>query len=1158
MTFRLCALATLVGVLCGPVGVVAQAGVPRAPVPTAATASASRVAAAPAPPAAAATPAATRSAPPAGLAASAPAYHFSAALAGAGPQLGRQVLTDEERDFIASLPVVRVGLSRGGFAPYEVLGTNGEVSGIHPEMLVSLAGAFGLRIRPVVFDTWPQTLAAAKAQEVDMLMSMGVTAERAEFLEFTLGATPTASALFARTPGSKANAAPEKAVFAIERGYLANTYVQRQFPRATILAVDSTGEALQAVATGRADYYSGSLLPATDWLLRMDLPGVEVNRLISYGSGHYHFAVRKDWARLATILNKGISSLRGTTAPQLNAALAKLSPTPAPPKPLTQAQAAALIERPTWRVGAVRGLVLLNDVDANRKHSGIGAEYVEAVARHYGAGLQVRGFDSEAAMLDALRAGLIDVVPFLTRTDERAAEFAYSVPYVEMPYVIVARSDAPLYWDLQSLHGKRLALAPQHPLRPLLARNYPDIRVVDVASGTGAMDAVASGLADAAVEVKFYANLRILADNDGLLRMAAVVTDLPGHFHFATSQAARALLPLINEALAEIPQAERLRMLRRWVAQDVTPAFPWRRHAPALAVAAAALLALALATVWWMRRLQREVRARRASEELLREVGATLPCVAFRSVFGAQGAQISSYYSEGAEAFLGFAIDPSRTLLQNIGPRLVPEERAAAEALQNASLKSGERIKITGQYQHPDGRLRWLHSEAVAQRDSDGLSRLTGYVVDVSTERRLQAKLVQAERARHLLLASASHELRAPAHTLSLALQAMAAAAATASANASAATASTAADAAAGQGSPSALPQPQPTAAAADPLQVARDAARTLTQLLNDVLDTARLDHGELALRPQAFALRHLIDELHQASRIWAAGKGLACDFEVSADVPAVVVLDPMRLRQVATNLLSNAVKYTAQGRVGLHVSLDTTESQQPWLDAEARPAAQTWLCLRVVDTGGGIAADRLAHVFTPYVAADGTAAPAEGSTGLGLSVCRRLVKQMGGQIELHSQPGQGTRVEVRLPLPPAREAVPTGPVLVCDDDDISRTLLAQMLMLQGFDVIEAREGGEALQRWRQGDVHALITDLDMAGVSGLQLIERLRTEQSKGGPGAADTRVLVCSGSLVPEVALGTSAPQHDAYLAKPVDMAVLVDTLLAVGVRPSRSIST
>lgn len=1148
MTFRRCALAMLVGwllgLLFGPERVVAQGGAPAA---ASATPSAS-------------TPRATAAAP----AASAPTYRFRTSATLSAPHLGRQVLTDEERDFIAQLPEVRVGLSRGGFAPFEVLGADGEVSGIHPDMLVAVARAFGLKVRPVVFDTWPLTLAAAKAREVDVLMSMGVTAERAEFLEFTLGATPTASALFARTPDRQATAAPDKAVFALERGFMANTYVQRQFPQATILAVDSTGEALQAVAAGRADYYSGSLLPATEWLARLNLQGVEVNRLMSYGSGHYHFAVRKDWARLATILNKGISSLRGAPAPQLDAALAKLpaAMAPAPPKLLTQTQAAALIERPVWRVGAVRGLVLLNDMDAGGKHSGIGAEYVEAVARHYGAGLQVQGFESVAAMLDALRAGLIDVVPFLTRTDERAAEFAYSVPYVEMPYVIVARSDAPLYWDLQSLHGKRLALAPQHPLRPLLARNYPDIRVVDVASGTGAMDAVANGQADAAVEVKFYANLRILADNDGVLRMAAVVTDLPGHFHFATSQAARALLPLINEALAEIPQAERLRMLRRWVAQDVTPAFPWRRHAPALAVAAAALLALALATAWWMRRLQREVRARRASEELLREVGATLPCVAFRSVFDAQGAQISSYYSEGAEAFLGFAIDPSRTLLQNISPRLVPEERAAAEALQNASLKSGERIKITGQYQHPDGRLRWLHSEAVAQRDSDGLSRLTGYVVDVSTERRLQAKLVQAERARHLLLASASHELRAPAHTLSLALQAMAAAAATASANApanaSAATASTAADAAAGQGSPSALPQPQPTAAAADPLQVARDAARTLTRLLNDVLDTARLDHGELALRPQAFALRHLIDELHQASRTWAAGKGLGCDFEIAADVPAVVVLDPMRLRQVATNLLSNAVKYTAQGRVGLHVSSDTTESQQPWLDAEARPAAQTWLCLRVVDTGSGIAADRLAHVFTPYVAADGTAAPAEGSTGLGLSVCRRLVKQMGGQIELHSQPGQGTRVEVRLPLPPPREAVPTGPVLVCDDDDISRTLLAQMLMLQGFDVIEAREGGEALQRWRQGDVHALITDLDMAGVSGLQLIERLRTEQSRGGPGAADTRVLVCSGSLVPEVALGTSAPQHDAYLAKPVDMAVLVDTLLAVGVRPSRSIST
>lgn len=81
-------------------------------------------------------------------------------------------------------------------------------------------------------------------------------------------------------------------------------------------------------------------------------------------------------------------------------------------------------------------------------------------------------------MLDALRKGTIDIVPFLTLTSERRKEFAFSAPYVEMPYMLVARSDAPLYWDLASLKVKRLALAAQHPLRDVLAARYPEVRVL--------------------------------------------------------------------------------------------------------------------------------------------------------------------------------------------------------------------------------------------------------------------------------------------------------------------------------------------------------------------------------------------------------------------------------------------------------------------------------------------------------------------------------------------------------------------------------------------------------------------------------------------------------------------------------------------------------
>ena len=523
--------------------------------------------------------------------AAAPGYRFRTTPGGPLPAIDAGVLSAEERAFVAGLPEVRVAVPLPPSQPYEVIDADGEISGIHPDMLLALARTFGLRLRPVVLPDWSSTLQAVRLREVDIVMTLGVTAERMEYLAFTLGATPLPGALFART-GTE----PEvpKARFAIERSYMVNDWVRRQYPEASVLTVDTTADALRAVAAGRADVYLGSLLEASDLLRREPMPGVALNRMMSYGTGYYHFGVRKDWAPLAAILNKGIQTLRTRSSDDLAAALGGLPKGARLPSLLaTQGAGAALLAaKPVWRVGAVRGLEPLNGVDERGMHEGIAAEYTEQVAQRLGVGVQVQAFDSVAAMLDALGRGEIDLVPFLTRTPQREVDFLYSKPYVEMPYMLVARTDSPLYWNLDSLRGKRLALAARHPLRETLERDYPDIRIVDAVTGNGAMDSVVRQEADAAVEVKLFANLRINSDSTQQLRTVAEVKELPAQFHFAVARANPAMLPLVDQALDAIPKEERMRMLRRWVSVDLHPPFPWRRHAPLIAVASAALLVL--------------------------------------------------------------------------------------------------------------------------------------------------------------------------------------------------------------------------------------------------------------------------------------------------------------------------------------------------------------------------------------------------------------------------------------------------------------------------------------------------------------------------------------------------------------------------------------
>ncbi len=909
--------------------------------------------------------------------------------------IGAQVLTPEERDFIARLPEIRVAVAQPAFRPYEVIDATGEVSGIHPEMLVALAQTFGLRLRPVVFASWAASMQAAERGEVDLLMSVGMTPQRAERFEFTLGVTPMLSGVIARKagPGVKPSPPLEQGVFAVQTSKLANDYVKRQFPQARLVEVASQAQAFEAVASAAADYHVTDLLPALDRLARQPVAGIEVSQLVSLGSGYYHFAVRKDWALLARILNKGLTGLRVTPSPPLAAALAAWPAASAAPlaMPLTRHQQAVIWDFPVWRVGAVRGLSLLNEVTPDGQHSGVGAEYLEAVARRLGVGLKIVPFDSVAALLDALRAGAIDVVPLLTQTPARARDFAYSNAYIEMPYVIVARDDAPLYWDLHSLRGKRLALALQHPLRDWLAQGYTDIRILDVGSGQAAMDAVSRGDADAAVEVKFFANLRIHADNDGRLRAGATVTEVPGGFHFATARRAQALVPLINEVLAEITPAERERMMRRWIAPDQVPSFPWRRHLPALLAATAALLVLGAVTVWWLLRLQREVRARRQAQMQLADIEAALPCVAFRGRFDAQGALQQTHFSAGASRILGFEPDPRLSMIQNLGPRLDATDLSALQAAQQRSLSQGERIQVNGCYHHPDGGSRWLNSEVLSRREADGGTTLTGYLADVTDEHALQQRVLQEAQARHLMLASASHELRAPTHTISLALQAMAGAAL----------------------------RPWQS----QPLDEVRAATNSLARRLNELLDMARQD------------------------------------------------------------------------RIGVD---------------------------KGVDKGADKAAD-MARTLPPP------------SLPLNLP---------GGRAARH------------------------GPVLLCDDDEVSRLLLAHMLARHGYPTLHAADGAAALALLGSGPVGVLITDMNMAGMSGGQLIAGIRAAESapaesshravRQAPSAGQaTRlpIVICSGSPLPAQVLAGVLEQHDAYLLKPVDVEQLVQTLQALGLQPDLS---
>jgi CheY-like chemotaxis protein/anti-sigma regulatory factor (Ser/Thr protein kinase) len=265
--------------------------------------------------------------------------------------------------------------------------------------------------------------------------------------------------------------------------------------------------------------------------------------------------------------------------------------------------------------------------------------------------------------------------------------------------------------------------------------------------------------------------------------------------------------------------------------------------------------------------------------------------------------------------------------------------------------------------------------------------------------------------------------------------------------------------------------------------------------VLNDVLDMSKIEAEKLSLEATHFLPGELVNKVEALHRLKATEKGLAFACHVSPASERPRLGDPGRLAQVLHNLVGNAVKFTETG--GITVTL-----------AEGSGDA---LELTVRDTGIGMTEEQLSRVFEDFEQADGTVTRRFGGTGLGMSIVRRLVELMSGEIMLESEVGRGTTVRVSLPLPLAETAAETANppesraitgvrVLAADDNATNRTILSTMLERLGMDVVSVADGLAAVDIWEPGRFDLYLLDISMPGLDGISTLASLRAREAQAG----------------------------------------------------------
>jgi PAS domain S-box-containing protein len=210
-----------------------------------------------------------------------------------------------------------------------------------------------------------------------------------------------------------------------------------------------------------------------------------------------------------------------------------------------------------------------------------------------------------------------------------------------------------------------------------------------------------------------------------------------------------------------------------------------------------------------------------------------------------------------------------------------------------------------------------------------------------------------------------------------------------------------------------------------DYLQKIHTAATSLLGIINDILDFSRIEAGKLRIERVGFLLDEVLETALDCVGLRASEKGLRLALECDDHVPRTVMGDPMRIRQVLLNLVGNAVKFTDQGEVVLQVGVDQAGENPTSDDQAGKEQAginRIWLRFTVRDTGIGLSREQISGLFSPFSQADASTARKYGGSGLGLTICKSLVEQMGGEIGVTSVPGQGSRFSFVLPFDPATE----------------------------------------------------------------------------------------------------------------------------------------
>jgi two-component system sensor histidine kinase EvgS len=1030
------------------------------------------------------------------------------------------VLDDADRQWLDEHKILRVGIAIADYEPIDITTDRNRYQGVSADYLSLISAKLGIPVRVSGFAKREQGVEALLAGDIDLLTSGNGYERGVKGLAFTQDYLPDRAVVVGRGNDASLTVSLKGKRLALLDGYADAQVLHRVYPDSDIMLAPTLYSAMEALSHGDVDAFIGNEVIVRAYNAQRPYLGLQIKFDSLLPPTGFAFAMRQDEPRLLALFNRALADLGESTSREIQGRwTAGLGADIAQQRiHLSAAEQLWVRNHPQVTVASTQHPPYIY-TDSRGNWVGLNIDVLNRIARMTGLKFVHQAMPSTQAALDALNAGVADMNTSLAESPSRRAFLDFTYAFGGNNWVYVVRSDRSSEINLSQMGGKVLAMPARHALLEFIQSHYPDIQLRLVPTYDEARRLVETGQAEATIQNEAGAWLY----PPGRLKVGRSVEGKWSPDRFAVIKTQPELLSILNKALDEFPVAEMRAIRLKWLGAVISQPSLWQRIPGWVYWVLAIALLLGLVSLAWSSRLKFQIRQRLRAEEQLSDQ------LAFKRalldgipnpiyVRDLTGRLISCNRSYEESFGISYEQMNGRRL---IDVDLIPHDSAQRMHADYMMLLQTQQPVFADRSMLLSGKHIEAWQWTVPFYSADGqLQGLLGGWIDITERKRLERELTlaqqeaeEANQAKSTFLATMSHDIRTPMAAIIGLLE---------------------------------LECEQRKLRGETPsegLSVAHRAACELVELIGESLDLAKIESGRLQLSTVATSLRPFLEDVHRLFRVHAQENALSLTLTVAPDVEPAYFIDPLRVRQILHNLIGNALKFTIAGSVSITVK-------------RGPGPERTGLRIEIADTGPGMSPEQQARLFQPFSQGDEQAASPLGGSGLGLSICKRLVDLMGGRITVISAPGEGARVDVDLPVKPAQVSAlsqteptlarPSGTrlnILVADDLSANRLVLTGQLQLLGHRVTAVDSGEAALKVWRDGNFDALITDCNMPGMDGYELTRTIRELEQRAR--RCESPIIGCTANAMHEERDRCEAAGMDALLVKPVSLAQLAQQL-------------